>query len=157
MSSTRKRVLEVGDDAPTFRLPSDTGETVSLGDFSGQTIILYFYPKDMTPGCTQQACDFRDAAARWKRKKAVVLGVSRDSVERHQKFRDKYDLNFPLLCDADGKVCEAYGVWQEKSLYGKKFMGIVRTTFVIDGKGKIAAIHPKVKVGGHVEGIVASL
>lgn len=142
--------IHEGSKAPAFKLPSDDGKTVSLKDFVGKFVILYFYPKDMTPGCTTQACDFRDQVVSLKKSSAVVLGISRDSVERHEKFRDKYDLNFPLLADEDGKVCEAYGVWQEKSLYGRKFMGIVRTTFVIDPQGKILKIIPKVKVTGHV-------
>jgi len=150
-------MLKVGDKAPNFTLPSDGGEEVSLKDFQDKTVILYFYPKDMTPGCTAEACDFRDAAPRYKKKKAVVLGVSRDSQERHGKFRDKYELNFPLLADEDGKVCKAYGVWQEKSLYGRKFMGIVRSTFVIDPKGKIAKIYDKVKVKGHADAILEEI
>ena len=150
-------MLKVGDKAPAFTLLSDAGETVSLQDFLGKTVILYFYPKDMTPGCTTEACDFRDSIPALKRKKALVLGVSRDSQERHEKFRDKYGLNFPLLADEDGKVCKAYGVWQEKSLYGRKFMGIVRTTFVIDPKGKIEQIFNKVKVKGHAEAVLAEM
>jgi len=150
-------MLKVGDKAPNFTLPSDSGEEISLKDYQGKTVILYFYPKDMTPGCTTEACDFRDAAPSYKKKKAVVLGVSRDSQERHGKFRDKYELNFPLLADEDGKVCKAYGVWQEKSLYGRKFMGIVRSTFVIDPKGKIAKIYDKVKVKGHADAILEEI
>lgn len=149
--------LKEGDKAPAFTLPSDSGEKVSLKDFKGQTVVLYFYPKDMTPGCTTEACDFRDSVARFKKKKAVILGVSRDSAERHGKFRDKYDLNFPLLADEDGEVCEAYGVWQEKSLYGKKFMGIVRTTFVIGADGKIEKIFDKVKVKEHADAVFETL
>jgi len=147
-------MLKAGDKAPSFSLPGDEGEVVSLKDFKGKTVILYFYPKDMTPGCTQEACDFRDTLAKFKKAKAVVLGVSRDSVERHVKFKEKYDLNFPLLSDEDGKVCEAYGVWKEKSLYGKKFMGIERTTFVIGPTGKIENVYSKVKVKGHAENIL---
>lgn len=149
-------MLKVGDKAPAFTLLSDRGEEVSLRDYLGQSVILYFYPKDMTPGCTTQACDFRDSGPAIKKKKAVVLGVSRDSQERHEKFRDKYELNFPLLADEDGKVCKLYGVWQEKSLYGRKFMGIVRTTFLIDPKGKIAQIFPKVKVKDHAKAVLAT-
>jgi peroxiredoxin Q/BCP len=150
-------MLKIGDKAPAFKLPTADGEEVALKDLKGKTVVLYFYPKDMTPGCTQQACDFRDAAAKAKKKSVVVLGVSRDSAERHGKFRDKYELNFPLLADEDGEVCKAYGVWKEKSLYGRKFMGIERTTFVIDPAGKIAKIYPKVKVNGHVEAVLAEL
>jgi peroxiredoxin Q/BCP len=150
-------MLKVGDKAPSFTLLADDGEKVSLKDFKGQTVILYFYPKDMTPGCTTEACDFRDSMTRVKKKKAIVLGVSKDSVERHTKFKEKYELNFPLLADVDGKVCEAYGVWKEKSLYGRKFMGIERSTFIIDGAGKIAAIFAKVKVAGHAEKVLEAI
>lgn len=144
-------MLEVGDKAPAFTLEDDRGNKVSLKDFGGRPVILYFYPKDSTPGCTTEACDFRDAAPQWKKRKIQVLGVSRDPVASHGKFRDKHELNFPLLADVDGKVCEAYGVWKEKSLYGRKFMGIERTTFVIDEKGKIAHVFRKVKVAGHAK------
>lgn len=150
-------MLKEGDKAPAFRLPSDSGETVSLSDFKGKTVVLYFYPKDMTPGCTTQACGFRDEAASLKKRKAVVLGVSADSAERHGKFRDKHELNFPLLADEDKKVCKSYGVWQEKSLYGKKFMGIVRSTFVIGPDGKIAKIFPKVKVKDHMAEVLEAI
>jgi peroxiredoxin Q/BCP len=150
-------LLKEGDVAPAFTLESDEGEKVSLKDFKGQKVVLYFYPKDMTPGCTQEACDFRDSFARIKKSDAVVLGVSKDSVASHQKFKAKHDLPFTLLSDPDGNVCELYGVWQEKSLYGKKFMGIVRSTFVIDEKGKISRLFPKVKVNGHVDEVLASL
>ena len=150
-------MLKEGDKAPAFTLVADNGEKVSLKSFMGQTVILYFYPKDMTPGCTQEACDFRDSRSTLKRKKAVVLGISKDSTDRHEAFKEKYDLNFPLLSDEDGKVCEAYGVWKEKSLYGRKFMGIERTTFVIDPKGKIKAIFPKVRVKGHAEAVLETL
>jgi peroxiredoxin Q/BCP len=152
-----KNTLKEGSKAPAFTLPADDGETISLKNFKGKRVIIYFYPKDLTPGCTQQACDFRDAAGLFNKKKVVVLGVSRDSAERHQKFKAKFDLTFPLLADVDGKVCEAYGVWKEKSLYGKKFMGIERTTFVIDAQGKIEKIIPKVKVKGHVEELLENL
>lgn len=148
--------LKVGSKAPPFTLISDSGEKVSLKDFKGQTVILYFYPKDMTPGCTQEACDFRDNMHRLKKLDAVVLGVSKDSPERHRKFKEKEKLSFTLLSDEDGDVCKAYGVWQEKSLYGKKFMGIVRATFVIGPDQKILKVFPKVKVKGHVDEILAS-
>lgn len=150
-------MLKVGDKAPAFKLPTADGDEVALKDLKGKTVVLYFYPKDMTPGCTQQACDFRDASSKAKKKNVVVLGVSRDSRERHGKFREKYELNFPLLADEGGEVCKAYGVWKEKSLYGRKFMGIERTTFVIDPAGKIAKIYPKVKVNGHVEAVLAEI
>jgi len=150
-------MLKIGDRAPAFRLESDEGEKIALSDFKGKTVVLYFYPKDLTPGCTQQACDFRDGMATLKKRGAVVLGVSKDSVDRHVKFKEKHDLNFPLLSDPDGDACSSYGVWQEKSLYGRKFMGIVRTTFVIGTDGRIRAIYPKVKVTGHVEQVAAGL
>lgn len=150
-------MLKVGDKAPQFTLTADDDSEVSLSDFKGKTVILYFYPKDLTPGCTQQACDFRDEMARFKRKKTVILGVSRDSVVKHQTFKEKHDLNFPLLSDEDGKVCNAYGVWKEKSLYGKKYMGIERTTFVIGPTGKIENIVSKVKVNGHVADLLEDL
>src|SRR3954471_19963054 len=114
-------MLKEGSRAPAFSLESDAGIKVSLKEFKGQTVILYFYPKDLTPGCTTEACDFRDAKPKLKRRDVIVLGVSKDSVASHGKFRDKHSLNFPLLSDPDGKVCEAYGVWKEKSLYGRKF------------------------------------
>jgi peroxiredoxin Q/BCP len=146
-------MLKEGDKAPAFTLATDSGESVSLKNLKGKKVVLYFYPKDLTPGCTTEACDFRDSAAALKRAGAVVLGVSRDSVERHRKFKEKHKLNFPLLSDETGEVCEAYGVWQEKSLYGRKFMGIVRTTFVIGADGKISRIFQKVKVAGHVSAV----
>jgi peroxiredoxin Q/BCP len=149
--------LKEGQKAPAFSLPDQDGEKVALKDFLGKKVVLYFYPKDMTPGCTTEACDFRDNLARVKRKKAVVLGVSKDSPARHQKFIDKHELNFPLLSDEDGKMLEKYGVWKEKSLYGKKFMGIERTTLIIDEKGKVKKVFPKVKVKGHVDQVLEEL
>ncbi len=149
--------LKVGDKAPAFKLVADDEKTYRLADFKGKTVILYFYPKAMTSGCTQEACDFRDLRPPLAKKDAVVLGVSRDAPERLAKFRDKYELNFPLLSDEDGKVCEAYGVWKQKSLYGRKFMGIERTTFVIGADGRIAKIFAKVKVKGHAGAVVESL
>ncbi|MES2769158.1 MAG: thioredoxin-dependent thiol peroxidase [Bdellovibrionota bacterium] len=149
--------LEEGDKAPAFKLKDQDGNTVSLSDFKGQNVVLYFYPKDLTPGCTQEACDFRDNFARLKKGKTAVLGVSKDSEALHQKFIKKHDLNFPLLADVDGKACEAYGVWKEKSMYGKKYMGIERTTFIIGSDQKIKKIYPKVKVNGHVDQILEDL
>lgn len=151
------KTLNEGDLAPAFTLESDSGEKVSLKDFKGKKVVLYFYPKDMTPGCTQEACDFRDSFARIKKSDAVVIGVSKDSVASHQKFKAKHDLPFILVSDLEGKVCEAYGVWQEKSLYGKKFMGIVRSTFVVDEKGKVLRAFQKVKVNGHVDEVLSVL
>ena len=152
-------IVKEGSKAPAFSLPSDdaAGKRVSLKDFLGKYVILYFYPKDLTPGCTTQACDFRDRLPSFKKKGAVLLGISRDPVKRHSMFREKYELNFPLLSDEDGKVCEAYGVWKEKSLYGRKFMGIERTTFLIGPDGKILHILPKVKVTGHGEKVAELL
>jgi len=149
--------LQPGDKAPAFKLADETGKPVSLSDFKGKQVVLYFYPKDSTPGCTTEACDFRDNLNRIAKTGAVVLGVSADSSESHRKFKEKQGLNFPLLSDPDKKAIEAYGVWQEKSLYGRKFMGIVRSTFIIDGKGSIAKVFPKVKVAGHVDEVLAAL
>ena len=146
--------LEVGDKAPTFNLPTDGGGNISLKDLKGETVILYFYPKDDTPGCTKEACGFRDALPDFSKAKAKVIGVSKDPVKKHDKFKDKYDLTFPLASDEDGAVCEAYGAWVEKSMYGRKYMGIDRSTFLIDGKGVIRGIWRKVKVPGHVDEVL---
>jgi len=151
------RTLQVGDVAPDFTLPADDGTKVSLKDFRGKKVVLYFYPKDDTPGCTKEACSFRDNLGRVQGKGAVVLGVSRDDPASHGKFRAKYRLNFPLLSDLDGRVTEAYGVWKEKRLYGRTFFGIERTTFLIDEAGRIAKIWPRVRVDGHAEEVLASL
>lgn len=148
---------QVGELAPPFKLPDQDGNVVSLSDFKGQPIVLYFYPKDMTPGCTQEACDFRDNFARLKKGKTIVLGISKDSKDLHKKFINKYELNFPLLADTEGKVCEDYGVWKEKSLYGRKYMGIERTTFIIGPDQKIKKVYSKVKVAGHVDQILEDL
>ena len=150
-------MIQVGDRAPAFSLQSDTGEVVSLKNLKGKTVVLYFYPKDMTPGCTTEASDFKTYSAKFKKKDAVILGVSKDSVASHEKFKKKYGLPFPLLSDVDGDACEAYGVWKEKSLYGRKYMGIERTTFVINPQGKIQAIFPKVKVAGHAAQVLGAL
>lgn len=149
--------LKVGKVAPAFNLQATHGEKIALKDLKGKTVVLYFYPKDMTPGCTTQACDFRDNMAKLKRKKVTVLGVSLDSNERHNKFTDKYDLNFQLLTDVDHKVCEKYGVWQLKKFMGKEYMGIVRSTFIIGADGKIAKIYDKVKAKGHVDMVLEDL
>ena len=150
-------MLKEGSKAPAFSLVSDTDVKVSLKDFKGQTVIVYFYPKDLTPGCTQQACEFRDSAKALGKLDVVVLGISRDPVGTHRKFKEKFKLPFALLSDEEGKACAAYGVWQEKSLYGRKFMGIVRTTFVIGPDGRIARIFPKVKVKGHVAQVLEAV
>jgi peroxiredoxin Q/BCP len=148
---------EPGKKAPDFTAITDGGGKVKLSEFKSKNVILYFYPKDDTPGCTKEACGFRDAKPNFSRAKAVVLGVSKDSVARHDKFREKYGLNFPLLSDEDGKICEKYGTWIEKSLYGRKYMGIDRATFLIDGNGVIRNVWRKVKVPGHVEEVLAAL
>ena len=141
----------IGKPAPDFTLPSTTGENISLRQFKGKkTVILYFYPKDETPGCTREACDFRDHADAFESSGTVILGVSTDSLESHQHFRDKNRLPFPLLADVELMVSKLYGVYKQRNLYGKKYMGIERTTFVIDRTGRIAQIYPKVKVEGHI-------
>jgi peroxiredoxin Q/BCP len=148
--------LKTGDAAPDFTLPSDGGGSVTLSKLRGRKVILYFYPKDDTSGCTKEACGFRDALPDFSKATATVIGVSRDSVASHDKFKKKYELPFTLAADEDGKVCEAYGVWVEKSMYGRKYMGIERTTFLIDEKGVIRGLWPKVKVTGHVEEVLAA-
>jgi peroxiredoxin Q/BCP len=150
-------MLEVGKKAPVFSLQDGNGKKVTLSNFIGKKIVLYFYPKDMTSGCTQEACNFRDSFPNFRKVKAEVLGVSIDSVASHIKFAEKYDLPFTLLSDEKKEVVEKYGVWKEKSMYGKKYMGIERTTFIIDEKGKIQNIFPKVKVTGHVEKVMEAL
>lgn len=147
-------MLTEGKKAPNFSLLDGEGNKVSLSDFKGKKVVLYFYPKDMTSGCTKEACDFRDSFPNFKKVKAVVLGVSPDSVQSHKKFSDKYDLPFILLSDEKKSVLEKYGVWKEKSMYGRKYMGVERTTFIIDKDGKIVKIFPKVEVNGHVEEVL---
>jgi thioredoxin-dependent peroxiredoxin len=147
--------LVVGQAAPDFSLPAQTGETVSLKDCRGKIVVLFFYPKDNTPGCTKEACSFRDLSKEFADAGAVVYGVSKDSLQSHDKFARKYELTMPLLADTNGEVCRAYGVLKEKSMFGKKVFGIERTTFVIDRDGNIAKIYPKVKVEGHAEAVLA--
>jgi peroxiredoxin Q/BCP len=149
--------LTVGQKAPDFTVLNDKGEKVKLSDFKGKKVVLYFYPKDDTPGCTKEACAFRDGISAIKKKGAEVVGVSPDSVESHQKFKKKFDLNFALLADTDKKIVEDYGTWKEKSMYGRKYMGVERTTFVIDEQGKISHIFPKVKVNEHYEEVLEAL
>ena len=149
--------LSVGSKAPDFALPDGNGGTVSLKQLKGKTVILYFYPKDNTSGCTKEACDFRDSLPGIARKGGVVVGVSTDSVSSHKKFADKFGLPFPLASDEKKELVKKYGVWKEKSMYGRKYMGIERTTFVIDGRGIITHIFPKVKVAGHVEELLGLL
>ncbi|MBP5856954.1 thioredoxin-dependent thiol peroxidase [Marivibrio halodurans] len=149
--------LSEGDKAPDFTLPTDGGDNIGLSELKGRWVVLYFYPRDDTPGCTKEACGFRDAIADFDKVDATIIGVSRDSVAKHEKFKAKHDLNFPLAADEDGTVCEAYGVWVEKNMYGRKSMGIERSTFLIDPEGKIAKIWRKVKVPGHVEAVQDAL
>lgn len=149
--------LKVGDQAPEFTLLSDQDVSISLKQFHGKPVVLYFYPKDNTPGCTREACDFRDQFSEFKKLGVEVLGISKDGVKAHQKFKEKYSLPFTLLVDDDAEVCIAYGVIKKKSLFGKSFLGINRSTFLIDAKGKIKAIWRNVKVTGHVEQILNEL
>jgi peroxiredoxin Q/BCP len=145
----------IGRPAPDFSLPSTTGENISLKQFKGRkTVVLYFYPKDETPGCTREACDFRDHTAEFEAAKVVVLGVSTDGLESHQHFKEKQKLPFPLLADEDAAVSKLFGVYKQKNLYGKKHLGIERTTFVIDKTGRVAQIWPKVKVDGHIQDVL---
>lgn len=148
-------MIKEGKKAPNFSLASSDGTTVSLADFAGKTLVVYFYPRDNTPGCTIEAQEFRDAVPALKKLGAVVVGVSKDSIASHCKFRDKYQLSFPLLSDPDGKMLEAYDAWGEKSMYGKKMMGIIRSTVVIDGNGVVIKHFAKVSIKGHVDAVVA--
>ncbi|MDD9940823.1 MAG: thioredoxin-dependent thiol peroxidase [Myxococcales bacterium] len=147
-------MLEEGKRAPAFSLPSSEGGKVALKDFKGQTLVVYFYPRDNTPGCTTEANDFNKALSKLQKAGAAVVGVSKDSIESHCKFRDKYKLKFPLLSDPDGTMLEKYGAWGEKNLYGKKSMGIIRTTVVIGPDGKVAKVFSKVRVKGHVDKVL---
>lgn len=150
-------LIAIGRKSPAFTLADQAGKSHKLSGYAGQWVVLYFYPKDSTPGCTKEACGFRDAAKDLKQAGAVVLGVSPDDEKSHAKFAEKQSLNFPLLADTKQAVCGKYGVWQEKSMYGKKYMGVVRTTYLIDPKGKVAARWDKVKVPGHVEAVLETL
>jgi peroxiredoxin Q/BCP len=149
--------LNIGDHAPDFTLPSDENQTVSLKDFRGKKVILYFYPKDNTPGCTKQACDFRDASLDFSAKNTVILGISKDSAKKHAQFKNKYTLPFTLLADESGDVCEAYGILNKKSLFGNTFLGIERSTFLIDESGIIQGIWRKVKVKDHIQKVLHEL
>ncbi|HET7023701.1 MAG TPA: thioredoxin-dependent thiol peroxidase [Gemmatimonadales bacterium] len=146
-----------GTKAPAFSLPADDGSTVSLKDLKGKWVVLYFYPKDDTTGCTVEACEFRDSWAAVRRAGAVVLGISPDGVASHGKFKAKYRLPFRLLADTDHAVADAYGVWGEKSMYGRRYLGILRTTFLIDGSGKVARVFEKVRPRGHAAQILEAL
>lgn len=150
-------MLQEGQDAPDFKLKNQDGKMIQLKDLAGKKVVLYFYPRDMTPGCTTEACDFNDNLNRLRSKKAVVLGVSFDSEKSHQKFREKHGLGFDLLVDEDKSIAKKYDVYQKKKFMGKEFMGIVRSTFVIDEKGKIKKIFSPVKVAGHVDAIIQEL
>ncbi|MCA9005914.1 MAG: thioredoxin-dependent thiol peroxidase [Planctomycetaceae bacterium] len=156
--ATESKVPEAGKRAPAFNLPAYPEGKVRLSQFKGEkNVLLYFYPKDNTPGCTTESCDFRDRVAKFKRKDTVILGISPDSVASHEKFATKFELPFTLLSDENHEIAEKYGVWVEKMNYGKKYMGIQRSTFLIDKEGKIAAAWPKVKVDGHAEEVTAAL
>ncbi len=149
--------LKIGDKAPDFTLPKDGGGTITLSALKGQKVILYFYPKDDTSGCTKEACSFNENLKPLEKLNAAVIGISKDSVKSHDKFKAKYGLTFPLVSDENNTVCEQYGTWVEKSLYGRKYMGIDRVTFLIDEQGVIAQIWPKVKVEGHTQEIMEAL
>ena len=150
-------MVEEGKPAPDFELPSDSGESVKLSSLRGSPVVLYFYPKDDTPGCTKEACSIRDGWSQFRRKKVAVLGVSVDDEKSHRKFIDKFSLPFRLAADTDKAIVKAYGVWGEKSMYGRKYMGTNRVTYLIDEKGRIAAVWPKVKPEGHAEEILAAV
>jgi len=150
-------MIEVGKKAPAFSLAAASGGKVALADYAGKRLVLYFYPRDDTPGCTTEAKEFEARSAELAELSAVVVGVSKDSIESHLKFCKKYGLGFPLLSDPDGKVIEKYGAWGEKNMYGKKSMGIVRTTVVIDEKGVVRSVFPKVRVNGHVDKVLEAL
>lgn len=147
----------LGQPAPDFELPATNGGTVKLSDYRGRKVVLYFYPKDMTQACTQQACDFRDSSSEYDGLGAVVLGISTDELKRHYKFTEKYELPFLLLSDPEHRVCELYGVWQEKQLYGRTYMGIVRSTFLIDERGNLAQEWRNIRVKGHVDNVKQAL
>ena len=149
--------LSVGDKAPDFSMATDGGGEVLLANLRGQPVVLYFYPKDDTPGCTTEACGFRDAMPNFSSADVAIVGVSKDTVAKHEKFKAKHDLNFILGSDADGSVCEAYGTWVEKSMYGRTYMGIERATFLIDNQGVLRRIWRKVKVKGHVEDVLEAV
>jgi peroxiredoxin Q/BCP len=150
-------MVSEGQKAPAFDLASSEGGRVRLSDLGGKTVVLYFYPRDNTPGCTREACAFRDASARIRKKGAVLLGVSPDTVDAHAGFREKYRLDFPLLADTDRAVAKAYGAFGPKTSYGRKTVGMIRSTFVIDGTGVVRKVFPKVKVDGHAEEVLAAL
>jgi peroxiredoxin Q/BCP len=149
-------MLEIGDIAPDFTLPTDGSGELTLSGIRGQQVVLYFYPKDDTSGCTKEACDFREKIKEFEKAGVVVFGLSPDSVQRHNKFKAKYDLPFSLIADEEKVALEAYGVWVEKSMYGRKYMGVERSTFLIDAEGRIKASWRKVKVPGHVDAVLSA-
>ena len=149
--------LKEGDSAPAISLDTDSREPFTLSSLKGKNVVLYFYPKADTPGCTKESCEFRDTSKKFSKANTVIVGVSPDPSKAQAKFKEKFDLPFVLLADVDRKTCEDYGVWKEKSMYGKKYLGVERTTFVIDPKGKIKKIFPKVKVEGHAEEVLAAI
>jgi len=148
--------MNVGDKAAGFELPDQTGKVQKLSDYRGRWVVVYFYPKDDTPGCTKEACGFRDGMDDLN-EAGVVVGISRDSVESHERFHTKYALNFPLLSDSEGKVLEAYGAWQQKSMFGKSYMGIKRMTYLVDPEGKVAKVYEKVKPAEHAKEILEDI
>jgi len=150
-------MINEGDAAPDFELPADDGSTISLAGLRGKKVVLYFYPKDDTSGCTTEACEFRDALPRFEEDGAVILGVSPDSVASHRKFKEKYDLNFLLLADEAHEVAEAYGVWKEKSMFGNKYWGVERSTFLIDEEGRVQRAWRRVRPKGHAEKVAEAL
>ena len=150
-------MVNEGDDAPNFTLKADAGGEVSLSDYRGKKVVLYFYPKDDTPGCTREAVGFRDMIREYDKENIVILGISKDSIESHQRFKRKHDLPFTLLSDPEGEALNLYDVWKKKSLYGKTFMGIERTTFLIDENGKVKKVYRRVKVDGHAEACLLDL
>ncbi|WHX49879.1 thioredoxin-dependent thiol peroxidase [Paenibacillus woosongensis] len=149
--------VQVGEMVPDFQLPADGGEEIALSEFRGRKVVLYFYPRDMTPACTQQACDFRDQSEVLREQGAVVLGISGDSVKSHDKFKAKHGLTFPLLADEDHRVSRMFGVWQLKKLYGREYEGIVRSTFLIDEEGRLQKEWRGIRVAGHVEKVLEAL
>ena len=150
-------MISVGDKAPQINLKDQDGRSVKLSDFKGKRVVLYFYPRDMTPGCTKEACAFQEDSTKIQKKNAVVIGVSTDDEKTHQRFREKYDLTFPLLSDPEHKLADAYGVWAEKNMYGKKSWGVKRTTFIIDENGRVAHVFNKVSVAEHSKEVLEKL
>lgn len=150
-------MISIGSKAPDFKINIDDGTNFTLSDYLGQKVIVYFYPKDNTPGCTTEACDFRESIAQFNQLNCKVLGISRDSVATHVKFKEKYNLNFPLGADEDGTVCQLYGVWVQKSMFGKKYFGVNRATFLIDEDGIVKHIWPNVSVSSHIKDILTVL